>query len=204
MPVLTSVQTLLTEPNPSHKPLLSTSNSHVSLSHYPLSSSLITILALYRSLLDHSNALKALQHYHDQHLEREKALGEILNTLRSGYNPNYQDMAVLEAVRGWEELAGLPHINDVRKDADNKDDNQESDSEAKDENGAGKAEQNDDMWSAEKLEQELDGLVATDHLSLLLEYEEYVRAPRGSEVSICEVFNSLVVMRADDMRCGSV
>ena len=31
------------------------------------------------------------------------------------YNPNYQDIAVLEAVlHGWEELAGFPHINDVK------------------------------------------------------------------------------------------
>ena len=42
--------------------------------------------------------------------ERDRTLGEILNTLREGYNPNYQDMAVLEAVRGWEVIEGLPHI----------------------------------------------------------------------------------------------
>ncbi|KAF8239565.1 hypothetical protein L208DRAFT_1386039 [Tricholoma matsutake] len=143
--------------------------------------------ALYRSLLDHSNALKSLQHEHKQHLEREKALGEILNTLRSGYNPNYQDMAVLEAVRGWEELAGLPHINDVRKDGDFvdiKDDAQKSESEPKDEDGDGKEKQDDGMWSAEKLEKELGGLVGTDYLSLLLEYEEHIRSPRDDEGSI--------------------
>jgi protein kinase C substrate 80K-H len=64
--------------------------------------------------------LKSLQKEHKKHPEREKALGDILNSLRAGYSPNYQDMTVLEAIRGWETLAGLPHINDVRKDDDGK------------------------------------------------------------------------------------
>jgi protein kinase C substrate 80K-H len=165
----------------------------------------MTILALYRSLLDHSNALKSLQREHKQHLEREKALGEILNTLRSGYNPNYQDMAVLEAVRGWEELAGLPHINDVRKDgdsADSKDDTQKSESEAK--NGDGEEKQDDGVWSAEKLENELDGLVGTDYVSLLLEYEEHIRSPGDSEASICELCIPLATNGTNRMWCGSV
>ena len=57
-----------------------------------------------------------MQLEHQKHLEREKALGDILDSLRTGYNPNYQDMAVLEAVRGWEHFAGLTDINDVKKD----------------------------------------------------------------------------------------
>src|ERR1700691_5665377 len=67
-------------------------------------------LAFYTSLITHSNALKSLQREHQKALERTKALEEILSSLRAGYNPNYQDMAVLEAVRGWEYHAGLPHI----------------------------------------------------------------------------------------------
>jgi protein kinase C substrate 80K-H len=78
------------------------------------------MLALMQSLDTHRKALKSLKREHDKHHEREKALGQILDTLRTGYNPNYQDMAVLEAVRGWEELAGLPHINDVGKDEEAK------------------------------------------------------------------------------------
>jgi protein kinase C substrate 80K-H len=167
---------------------------------------LMATLALYRSLLDHSTALKSLQREHKQHLEREKALGEILNSLRSGYNPNYQDMAVLEAVRGWEELAGLPHINDVRKDGESRDDTKKSESEAKDEDGDGdgdgKEKQDDSMWSAEKLEKELDGLVGTDHVSLLLEYEEHIRSPRDSDVSLCELRVSLAKNGANHMWCG--
>jgi protein kinase C substrate 80K-H len=168
---------------------------------------LMTTLALYRSLLDHSNALKSLQREHKRHLEREKALGEILNTLRSGYNPNYQDMAVLEAVRGWEELAGLPHINDVRKDGDSaesKEDVQKSESET-DGGGEGDGkEQDDNMWSAEKLEKELDGLVGTDYVSLLLEYEEHIHSPHHDETSICELHISLTTNGADCILWGSV
>src|ERR1700758_2722806 len=72
-------------------------------------------IALYTSLITHHNALKSLQREHKKHLEREKQLSDILDTLRHGYNPNYQDMAVLEAVRGWEYLAGLPHIGEAER-----------------------------------------------------------------------------------------
>jgi protein kinase C substrate 80K-H len=61
-------------------------------------------LALYQSLLKHSEALKSLQGQYKQLLDREKALSEVLKNLKQGYNPNYQDMAVLEAVRGWDGL----------------------------------------------------------------------------------------------------
>ncbi|KAH6888384.1 endoplasmic reticulum protein [Coprinopsis sp. MPI-PUGE-AT-0042] len=50
-----------------------------------------------------------------KHLEREKALGQILDSLRPVTTPITRDMAGPRAVRGWEELAGLPHINDVKK-----------------------------------------------------------------------------------------
>jgi protein kinase C substrate 80K-H len=148
---------------------------------------LLTITpALYVSLLEHSNALKSLQREHKQHLEREKALGEILNTLRSGYNPNYQDMAVLEAVRGWEELANLPHINDVRKDGESSDSKQDTETDSKvDKEEEDQEDQDHGIWSAEKLEKDLDELVRADYVSLLLEHEEHIRSPEG-EFSICE------------------
>lgn len=143
---------------------------------------LIASPALYLSIIEHSNALKSLQREHQKHLEREKALGEILDTLRTGYNPNYQDMAVLEAVRGWEELAGLPHINDVNKASP------EGDDEGDDENKEETTEDvlDDGTWSAEKLETELNMLVASDYVSLLLEHEEHIRTPHD-EGSICEL-----------------
>lgn len=127
---------------------------------------------LYQSLLEQHTALKSLQHEYKKHLEREQALGDVLDSLRTGYNPNYQDMAVLEAVRGWETLAGLPHINDVRK--------------GEDEGSAAgipestkvedKKEENtdDELWSADRIERELGKLLKVDHVSLLLEHEKLV------------------------------
>ncbi|KIK65747.1 hypothetical protein GYMLUDRAFT_158799 [Collybiopsis luxurians FD-317 M1] len=144
---------------------------------------------LYTSLITHSNALRSLQREHKKHLEREKQLSNILDALRTGYNPNYQDMAVLEAVRGWEELAGLPHINDVGKET-------VSDEEAGVDEDSGKevtseAEEEDDgMWSAEDLEKDLDGLLNTDYVSLLLEHDEYVQSPEGS-VSVFDIASYL-------------
>ncbi|TFK43050.1 glucosidase II beta subunit-like-domain-containing protein [Crucibulum laeve] len=135
---------------------------------------------LYKSLIDHSNALKSLRREHFKHLEREKALGDILTALRTGYNPNYQDMAVLEAVRGWEELAGLPHINDVGKDTTEETTAKEEE-EAKEEEGE-KEEPEEGMWDAGRLEHGLDVLLNTDYTSLLLEHEEHIQSP--SEDSI--------------------
>ncbi|KAG6836620.1 hypothetical protein H0H93_005963 [Arthromyces matolae] len=121
---------------------------------------------LYQALLDHSEALGSLQRQYKKHLEREKALGDILHTLRSNYNPNYQDMAVLEAVRGWEELSGLPHIGEVEggEASDNVPSKAEDDANAED----------PDAWNSD----DLDELLKVDHVSLLLEHDEHVRAPR--------------------------
>lgn len=135
--------------------------------------------AFYNSLITHSNALKSLQREHNKALERTKALEEILSSLRSGYNPNYQDMAVLEAVRGWEYHAGLPHIgqeeneegNDVENVAEKKEPEEEEDLE-------------EGMWSKAKLEESLDGLLGTDYVGLLLEHDEY--ATTSAHESLCE------------------
>lgn len=133
------------------------------------------MLALMQSLDTHRKALKSLQREHDKHLEREKALGQILDALRTGYNPNYQDMAVLEAVRGWEELAGLPHINDVGKDEETK-------PEVKSEESSPEEEVDPEMWSTFQLELELNALLKADHVSLLLEHEEHIQAPQEESV----------------------
>lgn len=139
---------------------------------YPTRHSIfLKTLALYKTLITHSNALKSLQREHKKHLEREKALGDILDSLRSGYNPNYQDMAVLEAVRGWEFLAGLPHINQVDK--EDSESHEDTETEAKD---AGVLLEEGE-WTAEQLENELDSLAETDYVSLLLEHEEHIRSP---------------------------
>lgn len=127
--------------------------------------------ALYTSLITHHSALKSLQREHKKHIEREKQLSDILDTLRHGYNPNYQDMAVLEAVRGWEYLAGLPHITEADRE------------EGSDEDGATSKvdEANEELeegeWSAQQLEQQLDELLNVDHTSLLIEHDSYVDEP---------------------------
>ncbi|KAG1845657.1 hypothetical protein F4604DRAFT_1688642 [Suillus subluteus] len=129
---------------------------------------IVDAIALHQSLLVHHTALKSLQKEHKKHLEREKALGDILTSLRVGYNPNYQDMAVLEAVRGWEALVGLPHINDVRKgddgEADTTAEKPKTDDDVEDEG----------LWNAAKIEKELDQLLKTDHVTLLLEHDQLV------------------------------
>ncbi|KAK7061346.1 glucosidase II beta subunit-like-domain-containing protein [Favolaschia claudopus] len=140
---------------------------------------------LYTSLMSHASALKALQREHKKHLEREQQLGDILDTLRKGYNPNYQDMAVLEAVRGWEYLAGLPHIG-VEEDAQKAADLSVSDEEAGiAETGDEKkddevAETDEEEWTAEDLKTGLDELLNTDYVSLLMAHDEHVKTPPPS------------------------
>jgi len=134
---------------------------------------------LYASLITHHNALKSLRREHKKHLEREKQLSDILDTLRHGYNPNYQDMAVLEAVRGWEYLAGLPHIGEAEREegTDEEDGATANIDEVKEE-------LEDGEWSAEQLEQQLDELLRVDHVSLLMEHDSYV--DEQAYVSPCE------------------
>jgi protein kinase C substrate 80K-H len=157
---------------------------------------LIIFLALYESLLTHNNALKSLQREYERHLEREKALGDILDSLRTGYNPNYQDMAVLEAVRGWEELAGLPHINDVGKESESTESTQEeaviAEEEALEEG----------EWTEDDIKLKLSGLLNTDYVSLLLEHEEFIKVP--IEGSICMLFSFLLnVLAAHFSQCSN-
>ena len=140
---------------------------------------------MYQSLVSHSNALRSLQREHKKHLAKEKALGDILNTLRSGYNPNYQDMAVLEAVRGWEAFAGLPSLNDR--------DNQADDEEASDSSETVVVPQEEEKladgeWTSEELDKDLAGLLDTDYVSLLLEHDEHVVLPADGSICACIQF----------------
>ena len=137
-------------------------------------------VALYASLLTHHNALKSLQQEHKKYLEREKQLSDILDTLRHGYNPNYQDMAVLEAVRGWEYLAGLPHIGE----AEREEGSDEEDGEAMATANEVKEELEDGELSTEQLGKQLDELLRVDHVSLLMEHDSYVND--NASASPCE------------------
>ena len=127
--------------------------------------------------MEHHLALRSLRREHEKHLEREKQLGEILSALRTGYNPNYQDMAVLEAVRGWEFFAGLPHINDVKKDEPDTNEGAESDDDIPADDD------DEDLWTPEQLESSLPKLLDSDYETLLIEHEKHIGAP--ADESLC-------------------
>jgi protein kinase C substrate 80K-H len=132
------------------------------------------VLALYLNIIDHHNALEYLQGEVEKYRKAEKKLGEILDALRRGYNPNYQDMAVLEAVRGWEKHADLPHINDVGKEG-------EAAEEEKKETKTASESSGEEVWTEEMLQKELKALLDTDFDSLLVDEDEYNRSNEVDE-----------------------
>jgi protein kinase C substrate 80K-H len=78
-------------------------------------------------------------------------------------------MSVLEAVRGWEYIAKLPHIG------------QEENEEGSDEEEEAAADEEeealqDGLWTAQELDNGLDELLGTDYVSLLLEHDKHVGA----------------------------
>jgi hypothetical protein len=99
---------------------------------------------------------------------RITTLGNILDNLKNGYNPNYQDMAVLEAVRGWEQL---------------KDQNQDT-PQAESEGGEDKAEELEEGWTAAEILE----VKNKDPLALLVEHGKYLSSPGGDEVSSLRKF----------------
>jgi protein kinase C substrate 80K-H len=128
---------------------------------------------LYASLITHHDALKSLQRVHRKHLEREKQLGEILDGLRRGYNPNYQDMAVLEAVRGWEQLANLRPLGEAELE-EGSDGDESGGEELPTVIEENEEELEEGAWNSVQLENELDGLLGVDHISLLMEHDAHV------------------------------
>ena len=86
-------------------------------------------------------------------------------------------MAVLEAVRGYEYYAGLPHIGHEEKeegsDGDEDEDADADTTSTEDELGEG-------MWSKEKLENELDSLLNSDYVNLLLQHEHHMGSAESS------------------------
>src|ERR1700761_9402650 len=119
--------------------------------------------ALYESLQIHKNALKSFQKVHRKAKERDEILRGILNGLRDGYNPNYQDMAVLEAVRGWEALEGL-QPKGSEGDEGSSQHSKDPDSEEVEEG----------EWTEGQLEYQLPSLIDQDYLALLLSHESYL------------------------------
>jgi protein kinase C substrate 80K-H len=152
--------------------------------------------ALYASLETHSDLLESLLALHEAQIARTKVLEDILDSLRTGYNPNYQDMAVLEAVRGWEQVAGLPHINDVKKDAEidetTSEDLAQSEDKANDIN-------------PDELKKEIEQILRTDRISLLVEHDKHVGHSGSSAKSLrklilsCPSFFSLMSLTVFDV-----
>jgi protein kinase C substrate 80K-H len=121
---------------------------------------------LFKSLESHSELLESLLALHRNQRQRLNALEDILSGLRAGYNPNYQDMAVLEAVRGWEQIAGLPHINDGKKDEVEGEEPPALDDQSK--------------ISDEEAEHKVESILKTNRVSLLMEHDECVDQARVS------------------------
>ena len=126
---------------------------------------------MFKSLESHSQLLGTLLALHREQRQRLNTLEDILLNLRAGYNPNYQDMAVLEAVRGWEQVAGLLHINDVKKN-EGEGEKEPPPSEAQEE------------ASGEDTERLVEDLLKTNYVSLLMEHDQYAdesqAIPNGS------------------------
>ena len=137
--------------------------------------------ALYKSLVEHAAALRALRREYYALKDKEQTLSDILSSLRAGYNPNYQDMAVLEAVRGYEFYAGLPPSNDRDKAKEEEGETSEGqDTETEDEEP--EIEWLDDgEWSKAKLDTDLNDLLATDLDALLLEHDQHTESDEESD-----------------------
>lgn len=96
--------------------------------------------------------------------ERIDALEKVLVNLKAGYNPNYQDMAVLEAVRGWDQLK--PAEEDVSPDGEEPYVSEE-----------------EEVWTEERINE----LKSTDPLSVLLEHKRHIGGPTSDEISgVCK------------------
>ena len=78
-------------------------------------------------------------------------------------------MAVLEAVRGWEQITGLPHINDVKKDGD----------------GGGEEPlplSDQSEVSNDETESKVESILKTNRISLLMEHDKYVDQDQMSSI----------------------
>ena len=97
-------------------------------------------------------------------------------------------MAVLNAVRGWEYHAGLPHINDVGKENEEEEDNIEELGSDEVEGGEVVEAVEEGAWTAEELDRDLPGLLASNYESLLLEHEKHIGAPSTESLRKSDYF----------------
>jgi protein kinase C substrate 80K-H len=120
--------------------------------------------------------LHSLNELYAASVERERALGDILEALRTGYNPNYQDMAVLDAVRGWDALR--PH-EEKKEEGEGTEGEVEVEQRQKQEKEG--TEDDDEVLSASEVQERVQTLLNMNHELLLLEPEK----PSNQEESVC-------------------
>ncbi|CAE6425304.1 unnamed protein product [Rhizoctonia solani] len=148
---------------------------------------------LYQSLLSHNSALTSLRSKQAELQAKLDTLEEILAGLKRSYNPNYQDMGVLEAVRGWDAYHGIePESASTAKQAGtdplateaeileaqaNSYATEEGDSEPEPTTEKELEPVKEDEWTTAKLDQ----LARADHVALLLEHSRHISGPQGDE-----------------------
>ena len=107
--------------------------------------------------------MKSLQEQQKKLKEREQALSDVLRNLKQGYNPNYQDMAVLEAVKGWDGLNPEAAAEEGPK-------------EATEAEPATPAPVEKEKWDQSAIDQ----LLKEDHVSLLLQHDAHLTEGESS------------------------
>jgi len=96
-------------------------------------------------------------------------------------------MAVLEAVRGWEQIAGLPHINDAKKNEDG--------------GGEGSLPLDDQpKISDEEVEHEIESILKTNRVSLLMEHDKYADQAQVSPLNFSSYISHSIALAFDYIR----
>ncbi|ELU43157.1 endoplasmic reticulum protein [Rhizoctonia solani AG-1 IA] len=143
---------------------------------------------LYKSLVSHNAALTSLRSKQADLQAKLDTLEEILANLKRSYNPNYQDMGVLEAVRGWDAYHGVePESESTTKQAGTDPLATEAEileaqansyvTEGDSEHQPAKDPEpvKEDEWTTAKL----DKLARADHVALLLEHSRHISGPQS-------------------------
>ncbi|CUA73826.1 protein kinase C substrate 80K-H [Rhizoctonia solani] len=137
---------------------------------------------LYQSLLSHNSALTSLRSKQAELQTKLDTLEDILANLKRSYNPNYQDMGVLEAVRGWDAYHGIePDSESTLKQAEEGDSGTESAPEKEPEPVK------EDEWTKSKL----DELARADHVALLLEHSRHISGPQDDESGAGSILDTI-------------
>ncbi|CAE6532092.1 unnamed protein product [Rhizoctonia solani] len=166
---------------------------------------------LYQSLLSHNSALTSLRSKQAELQAKLDTLEDILANLKRSYNPNYQDMGVLEAVRGWDAYHGIePESESTAKQAGtdplateaeileaqaNSYATEEGDSESEPTSEKEPEPVKEDEWTTAKL----DGLARADHVALLLEHSRHISGPQGGESEAGNILDTIQTYIPDSL-----